>query len=70
MLAKLFPRNIHPVERVLRVLIGIGILALAFAGPETPWGYIGLAPIATGLIGSCPVYTLLGFSTLPKKNPA
>ncbi len=61
----LFPTNEHPIERVLRVLAGIGILSLAFVGPQTPWGWLGLVPLATGLIGSCPLYTLLGFSTCP-----
>lgn len=63
MMERLFPRNEHVVERVLRVLVGAGIVSLAFLGPKTPWGYLGLIPIVTGLIGSCPVYTLLGWST-------
>lgn len=63
MMERLFPRNEHAVERVLRVLVGAGIVSLAFLGPKTPWGYLGLIPIVTGLIGSCPVYTLLGWST-------
>ena len=63
MLEKLFPRNVHPVERVLRVLVGIGVLSLAFVGPETPWGYLGVVPIVTGLLGTCPLYTVFGFST-------
>jgi hypothetical protein len=70
MIEKLLPRNVHDVERVVRVLAGIGILSLAFVGPETPWGWIGLVPIATGLAGTCPVYTVFGFSTCPKKTPA
>jgi hypothetical protein len=67
---KLFPTNEHPIERVLRVLAGIGILSLAFSGPQTPWGWLGLVPLATGLIGSCPLYTLLGFSTCPVRRNA
>ncbi len=65
MLAKLFPANEHPIERVLRVLLGAGILSLAFVGPRTPWGYLGLVLIVTGLLGSCPLYALFGFSTCP-----
>lgn len=68
MASKLFPTNIHPVERVVRVLAGLGILSLAFIGPRTPWGYLGLILIATGLLGTCPPYTLLGVSTCPKKD--
>ena len=60
-----FPTNEHMVERVLRVVLGLGILSLAFLGPKTPWAYLGIIPIVTGLLGSCPVYTLLGLSTCP-----
>jgi len=62
-MASLFPTNEHMAERVLRVLLGLGVLSLAFLGPKTPWGFLGLVPVATGLLGSCPLYTLLGIST-------
>jgi Inner membrane protein YgaP-like, transmembrane domain len=62
------PVNEHPVERVLRIALGVGLLTLAFTGPKTPWGYLGIVPIATGLLGSCPLYTVLGFSTCPVKR--
>ncbi len=55
--------NEHPVERALRVLVGVGLVSLVFFGPKTPWGYIGLLPIVTGLSGMCPLYSILGFST-------
>ncbi|MEE9132286.1 MAG: DUF2892 domain-containing protein [Gemmatimonadota bacterium] len=63
MTAKIFPRNEHTVDRVVRVALGLGLLALAFTGPKTPWGFIGIIPLATGLLGSCPVYTLFGIRT-------
>jgi hypothetical protein len=66
----LLPVNEHPIERGLRIALGLGILSLAFVGPATPWGYLGLVPIATGMIGSCPLYTLLGFSTCKVQRPA
>ena len=69
MASKLFPQNEHSVERVLRVLVGIGLLALVFVGPKTPWGYLGIIPLVTGLAGTCPAYTLLGISTC-KAKPA
>lgn len=56
----------HPVERVIRVLIGIGLLSIVFVGPKTPWGWIGIVPLVTGLTGLCPLYTLLGISTRGK----
>ena len=65
MASKLFPTNEHPYERVARVLLGVGVLSLAFIGPKTPLGFIGIVPIATGLLGSCPLYTVFGFSTCP-----
>lgn len=67
-MTKLFPRNEATVERVIRVIAGIGLLSLVFVGPQTPWGWIGVVPLLTGLIGSCPLYTLLGISTCPMKE--
>jgi DUF2892 family protein len=58
----------HPVERVLRVLVGVIVLSLVFIGPKTAWGWIGLLPILTGVTGLCPLYTILGISTCPKKS--
>lgn len=67
MLAKLLPVNEHPLERGVRVLLGLALISLVFIGPKTPWGYLGILPVVTGLLGSCPVYTLFGFSTCPKR---
>jgi hypothetical protein len=55
--------NIGRLERVVRVVVGIGVLALAFVGPRTPWAYLGVLPLLSGLIGWCPPYALLGIST-------
>ena len=68
MLDTILPRNEHTVERVLRVALGAVLIALVFVGPQTPWGWLGLIPLITGLVGSCPVYTLLGVSTCPAKG--
>ncbi len=51
------------VDRIVRVVVGAGVLSLAFIGPQTAWGYLGLIPLGTGLIGSCPAYQLFGIST-------
>ena len=59
------PRNEGALDRTLRVLVGLGVLSLAFVGPQTPLGYIGLVPILTGLVGYCPVYSLFGIRTCP-----
>ena len=65
MFEKLLPRNEHKIERIARVVLGIVIVSLAFVGPQTPWAYLGLIFVATGLVGSCPLYTVLGMSTCP-----
>jgi len=63
--------NEHPVERVARVALGVGLLWATSTGAVGAWGYVGVVPLLTGLIGSCPLYTLLGISTCPlKRKPA
>ena len=56
-------KNVGSVERVIRVIAGIAILSLAFVGPQSPWAYLGIIPLVTGLMGWCPAYALLGIST-------
>ena len=68
MLSKLFPNNEHVVERVLRLILGLGLLSLIFIGPQTWWGLLGVVPLVTGLLGSCPIYTLFGISTCSMKG--
>ncbi len=67
---KFFETNEHVVERVIRVVLGLGVLSLTVVGPQTMWGLLGLVPLATGLIGSCPLYTVLGVSTCSMKKVA
>jgi len=55
--------NIGAVDRVIRAVLGIGLLSLVFIGPHTPWGWVGLIPLATAAIGWCPAYTLFGLKT-------
>jgi hypothetical protein len=68
MMERILPRNQHSIERIMRIGLGVALLALVFVGPRTPWGYIGLVPLATGLLGSCPLYTVLGISTCRMKT--
>lgn len=56
------------VDRILRVVVGAGVLSLAFIGPQTPWAYLGLIPLATGLVGFCPLYAVLGINTCPVRK--
>jgi hypothetical protein len=69
-MSKLLPVNEHPAERGVRVGVGILLVALAATGTVGIWGYLGVVPILTGALGSCPLYTVLGFSTCPMKKTA
>lgn len=55
--------NEGKVDRALRVLVGVGALAMVFIGPQSRWGWLGLVPLLTGLVGFCPLYRLLGLRT-------
>lgn len=57
--------NAGMVDRVIRVIVGVVLLALVFVGPQTVWGWIGIIPLVTGLIGFCPLYKIFGLSTCP-----
>ncbi len=61
-------RNEGNLDRVLRVVLGLVLLSLVFVGPQTPWGWVGIIPLATGLVGFCPLYRILGLNTCPLKN--
>jgi len=56
-------KNIHNVERVVRIVVGLGLTACAFVGPANLWFLLGLVPLATGIVGWCPPYALLGINT-------
>lgn len=57
------PCNEGKIDRVLRVVVGLVLVALVFTGPQTPWGWVGLVPLLTGILGYCPAYSLLGINT-------
>ncbi|MBN8897528.1 MAG: hypothetical protein BGO51_20575 [Rhodospirillales bacterium 69-11] len=61
-------RNVGSIDRVLRVIVGLVLIALVFVGPETPWGWIGLIPLGSALIGFCPLYSLLGINTCARPH--
>jgi len=60
--------NEGTIDRVIRVILGLGLIALVFVGPQTPFGWIGVVPLVTGLSGFCPLYRLLGLRTCPMKK--
>ena len=61
--------NEGTIDRAIRIILGLGILSLTVLGPKSPWGYLGVVPLATGLIGFCPLYRILGVRTcrVPKR---
>lgn len=58
--------NMGGIDRGLRIVVGVVLIALALAGTIGAWGWIGLVPLATGIIGYCPVYSPFGFNTCGK----
>lgn len=55
--------NVGTLDRILRIVIGVVLIALTFVGPRTPWGWIGVIPLVTALVNFCPLYALIGIST-------
>ncbi|MBC2667241.1 DUF2892 domain-containing protein [Novosphingobium flavum] len=63
----MFKTNVGSLDRMLRIVVGIVLIALVFVGPKTPLGWIGIIPLATGLFSTCPLYSLLGFNTCARQ---
>lgn len=61
-------KNEGNIDRGIRVIVGLILISLVFIGPQTVWGWIGIIPLATGLIGWCPAYSLLGIKTCPAQQ--
>ena len=61
------PRNEGSLDRLLRIIAGLVLISLVFVGPHTPWGWVGVVPLLTGLVGFCPLYTVLGIRTCSKR---
>ena len=62
----MFSTNEGSLDRGIRIVVGLIIISLAFIGPKTPWAYLGLVPLVTGLVGYCPLY---GFFNALKPRP-
>lgn len=60
--------NVGGLDRTLRIVGGVALIGLTLAGTIGAWGWIGVVPLATGLVGFCPVYPLLGLNTCPMKR--
>ena len=61
-------KNVGGIDRVLRIVLGLVLIVLAATGTVGLWGYIGVAPLLTGLMGWCPPYAILGFNPCSTKN--
>jgi Inner membrane protein YgaP-like, transmembrane domain len=59
----MFEHNEGTIDRIVRVVLGVGLLSLAFVGPQSPLGWLGLVPLLTGIVGVCPIYAALKIST-------
>lgn len=60
--------NVGPLDRILRIVAGLALIALTLTGQIGLWGWVGLVPLGTALLGFCPAYTLLGINTCPLKK--
>jgi fatty acid desaturase len=60
--------NVGNIDRILRAVVGLALIALTLAGTIGVWGWIGVVPLLTAALGFCPLYTVLGFSSCPMKK--
>ena len=59
--------NVGGIDKILRIVVGLALIAWAILGGPV-WAWIGVVPLATGVMGWCPAYTLLGIKTCPMKK--
>lgn len=59
--------NVGGIDKIIRILAGVALIAWALMGGPV-WAWIGVVPLATGLLGWCPAYTLFGMNTCPMKK--
>jgi hypothetical protein len=60
-------KNVGGIDKIIRIVLGLVLIGLAVTGTVGVWGYLGIVPLATGLMGWCPPYALLGFNTCAVK---
>jgi hypothetical protein len=60
--------NVGGIDRILRIVVGLGLIAWAAILGGPIWAWIGIVPLATGAMGFCPFYPLLGMNTCPMKK--
>jgi hypothetical protein len=60
--------NVGGIDRILRIVVGLVLVALAATGTVGLWGWIGVVPLLTGVVGLCPLYSLIGVDTCATKK--
>lgn len=60
--------NVGGIDRVLRIVAGLALIGLTLAGTIGAWGWLGLVPLGTALVGFCPLYPMLGINTCSSKK--
>ncbi len=68
----MFKTNVGGIDRTLRIVIGVVLIALVFVGERVglnigKWGWLGIIPLATGFLSTCPLYSLIGANTCPRR---
>lgn len=64
----MFKNNVGGIDRTLRIVIGLALIGMTLTGMIGAWGWIGVVPLATAALGTCPLYSVLGFSSCPAKR--
>lgn len=59
--------NVGGIDRILRIVLGLVLIGLTLTGTIGVWGWIGVVPLATGFMSFCPLYSMIGMNTCPKK---
>lgn len=64
----MFKNNVGGIDRIVRIVVGLALIGLTLTGTIGVWGWIGVVPLLTAALGTCPLYTILGFSSCPMKK--
>ena len=59
----MFTTNVGNIDRLFRIVLGLILISLVFVGPQTAWGWLGIIPLVTGLLRTCPAYSIFGLNT-------
>lgn len=60
--------NVGGIDRILRIVVGLVLIAMAATGAVGWWGWLGIIPLLTGVVRFCPLYSLVGLNTCPLKT--